>query len=140
MVTRKQDGSLITSVYRKPTHTCSYLRFDSHHPLSQKLSIPRTLFSRTDNVTLDKPLKQREFRTIEDPLKTNGYPRKFFNRRLIKKKQMDNNEKPKITTSLPYVQGVTEPIKRVPQQIGVGVAMKPIFPLSSKFPKPKDCV
>ena len=58
----------------------------------------------------------------------------------MKKKQMDNDEKPKITTSLPYVQGVTEPIKRVLQRIGVGVATKPIFPLSSKFPKLKDCV
>ena len=58
----------------------------------------------------------------------------------MKKKQMDNDEKPTITTSLPYVQGVTKPIKRVLQRIGVGVAMKPIIPLSSKFPKPKDCV
>ena len=38
------------------------------------------------------------------------------------------------------MQGVTEPIKRGLQQIGVGEAMKPIFPLSSKFLKPKDCV
>ena len=52
-VTRKHDGSLITSVYRKLTHTGRYLSFDSHHPLSQKFGIPRTLFSRTDNVTLD---------------------------------------------------------------------------------------
>ena len=139
-VTRKYDGSLITSVYRKPIHSGRYLPFDSHHPLSQNLSIPRTLFNRADNVTLDKTLKQKEFRTIEATSKTNGYPRKFFNRRLMKKKQMDNNEKPTITTSLPYVQGVTEPIKRVLQQIGVGVAMKPIFSLSSKFLKPKDCV
>ena len=58
----------------------------------------------------------------------------------MKKKQMDDDKKPKITSSLPYKQEVTEPIKRVLQQIGVGVAMKPIFPLSSKFPKPKDCV
>ena len=56
------------------------------------------------------------------------------------KKQTENNEKPKITTSLPNVQRVTEPIKRVLQQIGEGVAIKPFFPLSSEFPKPKDCV
>ena len=60
----------------------------------------------------DKTLKQKEFRTIEATLKTNGYPRKLFNRRLMQKKQMENNEKPKITTSLPYVQEVTELIKR----------------------------
>ena len=100
-VTRKHDGSLITSVCRKPTHTGRYLPFDSHHPLSQKLSIPRTLFNRADNATLDKTPKQKEFRTIEATLKTNGCSRKFFNRRLIKKKQIDNDEKPTITTSLP---------------------------------------
>ena len=37
-VTRKHDGSLITSVYRKLAHTGRYLSFDSHYPLSQKLS------------------------------------------------------------------------------------------------------
>ena len=41
---------------------------------------------------------------------------------------------------LPQVQGVTEPIKRLLQQIGVEVAMKTIFPPSSKFPQLKDCV
>ena len=89
---------------------------------------------------MDKALQQKEFRTIEATLKTNGYPRKFFNRGLMKKKQMDNNEKQKIATSLAYVQGAIKPIKSVLQQIGVGVAMHPIFLLSSKFPKPKDCV
>ena len=85
-VTRKPDGSLITSVYRKPPHTGRHLPFDSHHPLSQKLSISRTLFNRADNVTLDKTLKQKEFRTIEATLKTNRYRRKFFNRRLMHEK------------------------------------------------------
>ena len=64
-VTRKHDDSLITSAYRKLTHTGRYFPFNSHHSLSQKLSIPRTLFNRAGNVTLDKTLKQKEFRTIE---------------------------------------------------------------------------
>ena len=139
-VTRRPDGFFITSVYRKLILTGRYLPFDSHHPLSQKLSIPRTLFNRAENITLDKTLKQQRFCTIEATLKKSEHPRKFCNRRLMQKKQVELNEKPKITTSSPYVQGVTEPIKRVLQQIGVGVAVKPIFPLSSKFPRPKDCV
>ena len=41
-------------------------------------------------------------------------------------------------TVVPYVQNLTEPIKRVLQQVGVGVAMKPVCVLSDIFCKFKD--
>ena len=37
------DNSLLTSVYRKPTHTDLYLQWDSHHHLSARLSVINTL-------------------------------------------------------------------------------------------------
>ena len=40
----------------------------------------------------------------------------------------------------PHVQNLTEPIKRVLQQVGVGLAMKPVCVLSNIFCKPKDKV
>ena len=40
--------------------------------------------------------------------------------------------------SIPYVQGVSEPIKRVLAQVGIRVALKPHCMLSSVFRKPKD--
>lgn len=40
-------------VYRKPTHTNQYLRFDSHHPLEHKLGVIRTLHRRENTIPTD---------------------------------------------------------------------------------------
>ena len=37
------DGTLITMVYRKPTHTDQYQHWDSHHSITNKYSIYNTL-------------------------------------------------------------------------------------------------
>ena len=37
------DGSLLVSVYRKPTHTDLYLLWNGHHHLSAKFSVINTL-------------------------------------------------------------------------------------------------
>ena len=36
LIIPNQDGSLSTTVYRKPTHTYLYLQWDSHHTVSAK--------------------------------------------------------------------------------------------------------
>ena len=43
LLTRELDGSLSTSIFRKPTHTGRYLPSNSHHHFCQKVSISRTL-------------------------------------------------------------------------------------------------
>ena len=39
LITPKEDGSLSTTVYRKPTHTDLYLQRDSNHTVSSKYSV-----------------------------------------------------------------------------------------------------
>ena len=43
LVTPQEDGTLTTWVYRKPTHTDSYLHWDSHHNLACRYSVINTL-------------------------------------------------------------------------------------------------
>ena len=46
LVTAKGDGSLSTSIYRKPTHTNQYLQWDSHHAIANKYSVINSLLHR----------------------------------------------------------------------------------------------
>ena len=46
LITPEEDGSLRTSVFRKPTYTDLYLQLDSHHTISSKYSVAGTLYHR----------------------------------------------------------------------------------------------
>ena len=72
-VKRLKDGSLATSVFRKPTHTDRYLQYSSHHPVNQKLSVARTLFSRANRITSNNEKKIEELHQITITLKNNGF-------------------------------------------------------------------
>ena len=60
LVTPKQDGSLSTTVYRKPTHTDLYLQWDSHHTISSKYSVVGTLHHRAKTLCSSPQLLQQE--------------------------------------------------------------------------------
>ena len=46
LITPKEDGSLSTTVYRKPTHTDLYLQWDSNHTITSRYSVVGTLHHR----------------------------------------------------------------------------------------------
>ena len=50
----RREGSIITTVYRKPTHTDRYLNFTSHHHKKQLLSAIRSLRDRAHNCSQSK--------------------------------------------------------------------------------------
>ena len=58
----------------------------------------------------------------------------------MKNHNFRKTEKLKRFTSIPYVQGVTEPISRILTQVDIGKALKPHHTLSLLFRKPKDVI
>ena len=60
LVTPKQDGSLNTTVHRKPTHTDLYLQWDSHHTISSKYSVVGTLHHGSKTICSSPQLLQQE--------------------------------------------------------------------------------
>ena len=139
LLTRELDGLLYTSIFRKPTHTGRYLPFNSHHPFSQEVSIARTFYFRAEKIINNESNRKSELSKIKDTLQSDEFncSNTFFS-----KTTQNRNSSNNCTTfvSIPYVQGVSEPIKRDLAQIGTEVALKPYFTLSSVFRKPKDVI
>ena len=60
IVMLQPDNSLLTSVYRKPTHTDLYFQWDSHYHLSAKFSVINTLKHRAKTVCSHHQLLKEE--------------------------------------------------------------------------------
>ena len=75
LVTPQVDGSLLTTVYRKPAHTYQYLQWDSHHAISAKYSVIITLFHGAKDVFSTQQQLDGEHRHLQKVLTTCKYPR-----------------------------------------------------------------
>ena len=74
IVKPEADGTLSTTVYRKPTHTDQYLQWDSHHHLSAKFSVIHTLSYRAKTVCSKPELLQQEKDHLRQALTKCKYP------------------------------------------------------------------
>ena len=59
LITPEEDGSLETSMFRRPTHTDLYLQWDSHHTIPSKYSVTGTLYHRAKTVCSNPQLLQK---------------------------------------------------------------------------------
>ncbi len=74
LITKTDNGTLNTEVYRKKTHTDQILNYNSNHPTQHKISCIKTLFNRINT-------------------HCNDYPRNCINNVLSRKKQTHTNTK-----------------------------------------------
>ena len=80
LVTSQDDGTLTTSVYRKPTHTDLYLQWDSHHNLASKYSVINTLICKAKAVCSKSKLLEEEMKHLHEVLQQCKYPKWAINK------------------------------------------------------------
>ena len=103
LLTKQDDGSIstCTSVYQKKTHTDQYLQFTSHHPLSHKVSVIKTLFSRIDCLSSTLIERTTEEEHISKSLEMNGYLRSLVMKNRKSQLPPTTTNKPSAKVTLP---------------------------------------
>ena len=152
LITPKEDGSLSTSVFRKPTHTDLYLQWDSHHTISSKYSVAGTLYHRAKTICSDPQLQKKEEDHLCQALQKCRYPIWAINRARIKShnpprnKNRNNNNQTGQKTNInkniymvvPYQQGLSERVKNTCQKYGIQVHFKGGQTIKDLLMAPKD--
>ncbi|KAK3731361.1 hypothetical protein QZH41_007154 [Actinostola sp. cb2023] len=143
--TRQDDGFMLVSVYRKPTHTDRYLDFNSHHHIQHKRSVAKTLLGRARNIPSSPRDKSSETKHVFDALGANSYPVNFLKscktpgpQQRTQPQQPQQPEQDRGFLVLPYIKDVSEKITRTLNKFNVRVAHKSTHTISSILKKPKD--
>lgn len=142
----KDSNRIKTDVYRKATHTDHYLQWSSHHPVSQKLSVPASLYHRCESVISDDNMKRVEREKIKSDLTKCGYPKWALTQGEKKRKErqdnaqqeLDNTKKAKTCVVIPYTRGMSERLSRVYKKHGISMFSKPGYTLRQALVAPKD--
>ncbi|KAL9963452.1 hypothetical protein ACROYT_G026963, partial [Oculina patagonica] len=117
-----------------------YLDFHSHSPAQSKRAVVKTLMDRAKCIPSTTAQRQNEKQRVINDLKANGYPESFIKSAGESNKtntQPRTQENPKAYTSIPYVKGVSERVRRILSRENIKTAFKPVRTLGNIFKKPK---
>ena len=105
------------------------------------MSVVKTLFNRASLLSTSLVEQSIEESHIVQALKWNGYPTRFIRRSQVvsarQKSNVDSEVSPK-TVNIPYIQGLSESIKRVLSELDIVVRFYPMQTLRHLLVKPKD--
>ena len=148
LVTAKGDGSLSTSIYRKPTHTNQYLQWDSHHAIANKYSVINSLLHRAKNICSNQDQLDEELTYIDKALTACKFPSWAIKRMKLKNKTPKSNKNnnqtnrsnsiSRIYITVPYDKGLGESVKNIGKKYGIQVHFKSGKTLKDELVVPKD--
>ena len=146
LITPNNDGSLQTKVFRKPTHTNQYLKWDSHHAISNKYSVINSLLHRANDICSSQELLEEEEKHIQEALTACQYPMWAINRmktkmrapRNIRNRNQENRPTCKGSITVPYNEGLSETFKNLCKRYGIEVHFKSGKTIKDELVAPKD--
>ena len=147
LLTKTNNGTIHTEVYRKKTHTDQILNHNSNHPTQHKISCVRTLFNRINTHCNTENAKSEERKYLYTTFAKNNYPKTFINKilnsnRTLTKTTNDGQNRETTETrtrvALPYIHTTSKMTARLLRQFNIDVAHKPTHKLRSYFTKHKD--
>ena len=94
LIERQTDGTVLTSVFWKTIYTYKYLEFSSHHPLTHRFSVIKTLYTRAKEISTTRAQRATEETHVLKALQMNGYPK-----HLIQKVASRISRRPSIASS-----------------------------------------
>jgi hypothetical protein len=141
MISKEVDGSLLFTVYRKPTHSSRYLEYFSSNPIAHKKSVAASLFHRALSICSNDRLYAIERNIIFLDLQKNGYPKDFITRteKDVIKKRLDNSRNTSRQSEisfnqdlktrrvcLPYISSWSEAVTRILKSYDLELTHRPI--------------
>jgi hypothetical protein len=140
LMTRKQDGTIEHKVFRKKTHTDSYLHAQSHHHPSQKMGVLNTMAIREARIS-DKEHLKEEVDHLTKVFKNIGYRDRDIKKAIDKKDRRtsaQNDQNSNIKAFLPYIQGVTDKIAKVLKRKDIMTSFKPLITIRQRMKSVKE--
>ena len=139
LLTREENGTISTEVYRKPTHTDQYLAFDSHHPTAHKRAVVGTLMGQAETLSSSGVSRVQEEKRILDSLRRNGYPTAFIRKHTLPQQgQRSEEQATQASVTIPYIHGLSQSIRRVLSSLTIKVTFCPLQTLRQELVHPKD--
>ncbi|KAI5743391.1 hypothetical protein M8J77_017676 [Diaphorina citri] len=120
LITRKTPTTIELSVYKKPTHSNTYVNYNSNCNPSVKKALIKTLKKRAEKICTNQERLEEEKNKVIEALKENNYPEQYV-RKVWDKIETPQQSRPRpITTiSIPYVQNLSEKIKRENNKLNI---------------------
>ncbi len=141
LIKRNPDGTLDTTVYRKPANTGRYLNFHSCHSSATKQGFIKGLFLRAERLCSTPNLLKSEIERIYSGLLNDSYPEKFIDHvktRITNQAPLDHNWTS--TVCIPYVPRISEAIRRALNPEGIRVAFASTNTLGKSLTNVKNSI